>query len=113
MGTDHQRIAKLARDDEVAPPPKVAPSVGKAIGQARQALGLTQKDLGTKINEKPNVIAEYESGVSNLSLLEEGKWASVETGEEGGPLPEGGATEKNQVATFKEILVRNKMRIWI
>ena len=64
MGTDHQRIAKLARDDEVAPPPKVAPSVGKAIGQARQAKNLTQKDLGTKINEKPQVIAEYESGVS-------------------------------------------------
>lgn len=64
LGTDHQRIAKLARDDEVAPPPKVAPSVGKAIGQARQAKNLTQKDLGTKINEKPQVIAEYESGVS-------------------------------------------------
>lgn len=28
-GTDHQRIAKLDRENEVAPPPKVAPSVGK------------------------------------------------------------------------------------
>lgn len=28
-GTDHQKIAKLDRENEVAPPPKVAPSVGK------------------------------------------------------------------------------------
>ena len=28
-GTDHQRIAKLDRENEVAPPAKVAPSVGK------------------------------------------------------------------------------------
>lgn len=26
---DHQKIAKLDRENEVAPPPKVAPSVGK------------------------------------------------------------------------------------
>lgn len=61
QGTDHQRIAKLDREDDVAPPPKVAPTVGKTIGQARQAKGLTQKDLGSKINEKPSVIQEYES----------------------------------------------------
>jgi hypothetical protein len=29
LGTDHQRIAKLDRENEVAPPPKIAPSVGK------------------------------------------------------------------------------------
>jgi hypothetical protein len=29
QGTDHQRIAKLDRENEVAPPPKIAPSVGK------------------------------------------------------------------------------------
>lgn len=28
-GTDHQRIAKLDRENEVAPPPKILPSVGK------------------------------------------------------------------------------------
>jgi putative transcription factor len=37
-------------------------SVSKAIQQARQAKGLTQKDLATKINEKPQVVNEYESG---------------------------------------------------
>ncbi|RUP45227.1 multi protein bridging factor 1-domain-containing protein [Jimgerdemannia flammicorona] len=53
--TDHQRIAKLDRENEVAPPPKVDMSVGRAIQQGRQALGLTQKDLAQKINEKPQV----------------------------------------------------------
>jgi len=61
-GTDHQRIAKLDREDDVAPPPKVSPSVGKIIGQSRQAKGMTQKDLAVKINEKPSVIQDYESG---------------------------------------------------
>ncbi|KAF0456447.1 ylMBF1 [Gigaspora margarita] len=59
-GTDHQRIAKLDRENEVAPPPKLSLSVGKAIQQARQAKGLTQKDLGQKINEKANIINDYE-----------------------------------------------------
>lgn len=67
VGTDHAKLAKLDRENEVAPPSKVAPSVGKAIGQARQAKGMNQKDLGTKINEKPQVIQEYES-VSLLQL---------------------------------------------
>lgn len=71
QGTDHQRIAKLDRENEVAPPPKVSPTVGKTIGQGRQAKGLTQKELGTRINEKPNVIAEYESGkaIPNAQIL--------------------------------------------
>lgn len=61
QGTDHQRIAKLDREDDVAPPPKVSATVGKIIGQARQAKGMTQKDLAVKINEKPSVIQDYES----------------------------------------------------
>lgn len=61
-GPDHAHLAKLDRDNEVAPPAKIAPTVGKAISQARQALNLTQKDLGQKINEKPTVIQDYESG---------------------------------------------------
>ncbi|PWY97002.1 putative MBF1-multi protein bridging factor mediates GCN4-dependent transcriptional activation [Testicularia cyperi] len=71
VGTDHQRIAKLDRDNEVAPPPKVPPTVGKTIGQARQDKGLTQKELATKINEKPQVVQEYEQGkaVPNPQIL--------------------------------------------
>ncbi|KAF8556907.1 ylMBF1 [Imleria badia] len=61
-GPDHQRIAKLDRENEVAPPPKVLPSVGKAIQTARADKELTQKDLAQKINEKPSVIQDYEAG---------------------------------------------------
>lgn len=60
-GADHAQLAKLDRENDVAPPPKIAPTVGKAIGQARQEKGLTQKELGQKINEKPQVIQEFES----------------------------------------------------
>jgi putative transcription factor len=37
-------------------------SVGKLIQQARQAKGLTQKDLAMKISEKANVVNDYEMG---------------------------------------------------
>jgi len=60
-GTDHAKIAKLDRENEVAPPEKVAPSVGKAMQAARLALGLSQKDLATKTNEKVNLIGDYEA----------------------------------------------------
>ncbi|KAG8217224.1 hypothetical protein J3R82DRAFT_5310 [Butyriboletus roseoflavus] len=62
VGPDHQKIAKLDRENEVAPPPKVNASVGKAIQTARMEKQLTQKDLAQKINEKPSVIQDYESG---------------------------------------------------
>ncbi|KIK63731.1 hypothetical protein GYMLUDRAFT_40793 [Collybiopsis luxurians FD-317 M1] len=62
QGTDHQRIAKLDRENEVAPPSKVAPSVGRAMMTARSELKLTQKDVAQKINEKPSVLQDYESG---------------------------------------------------
>mmetsp|Transcript_23609 Transcript_23609/g.22636 ORF Transcript_23609/g.22636 Transcript_23609/m.22636 type:complete len:162 (-) Transcript_23609:403-888(-) len=41
---------------------KVDKSLSKAIMQARMAKKMTQKDLATAINEKPQVIGEYESG---------------------------------------------------
>ncbi|ESK87544.1 putative mbf1-multiprotein bridging factor mediates gcn4-dependent transcriptional activation [Moniliophthora roreri MCA 2997] len=71
QGTDHQRIAKLDRENEVAPPPKVAPSVGRAIQTARMDLKLAQKDLAQKVNEKPSVIQDYESGkaIPNPQIL--------------------------------------------
>lgn len=53
------------------PPARVAPSVGKIIGQARQAKGFNQKDLSTRISEKPNVVSEYETGraIPNPQIL--------------------------------------------
>ncbi|EGN96160.1 hypothetical protein SERLA73DRAFT_185755 [Serpula lacrymans var. lacrymans S7.3] len=71
QGPDHQRIAKLDRENEVAPPPKVAPSVGKAIQTARMEKQITQKDLAQKVNEKPSVIQDYESGkaIPNPQIL--------------------------------------------
>mmetsp|Transcript_9062 Transcript_9062/g.12165 ORF Transcript_9062/g.12165 Transcript_9062/m.12165 type:complete len:178 (+) Transcript_9062:55-588(+) len=52
---------KLEETDELKHS-KVDKSLSKAIMQARTAKKLTQKDLATAINEKPQVIAEYESG---------------------------------------------------
>ncbi|EIM82487.1 MBF1-domain-containing protein [Stereum hirsutum FP-91666 SS1] len=71
QGTDHQRIAKLDRENEVAPPPKIAPSVGKAMSQARLDLKLSQKDVAQKINEKPSILQDYESGkaIPNPQIL--------------------------------------------
>jgi putative transcription factor len=40
----------------------VPKTLSKAIQQARMAKKMTQKDLATAINEKPQVIAEYENG---------------------------------------------------
>ncbi|TRM59374.1 multi protein bridging factor 1-domain-containing protein [Schizophyllum amplum] len=70
-GTDHQRIAKLDRENEVAPPSKVPPSVGRAMMAARMELKLSQKDIAQKVNEKPSVIQDYESGraVPNPQIL--------------------------------------------
>jgi len=70
-GTDHQRIAKLDRENEVAPPAKIAPSVGRAIQAARLDLEFSQKDLAQRVNEKPSVIQDYESGkaIPNPQIL--------------------------------------------
>lgn len=57
-----KNTAKLDRETEELHHERVPLEVGKVIQQGRQAKGLTQKDLATKINEKPQVIADYECG---------------------------------------------------
>ncbi|KAG8541495.1 hypothetical protein GDO81_028866 [Engystomops pustulosus] len=57
-----KNTAKLDRETEELHHDRVTLEVGKVIQQGRQSTGLTQKDLATKINEKPQVIADYESG---------------------------------------------------
>lgn len=53
---------KLEEATDVGTIAKVDKSLSKAIMQARTAKKMTQKDLGTAINEKPQIVAEYESG---------------------------------------------------
>uniref|UniRef100_A0A673IC40 Endothelial differentiation-related factor 1 homolog n=1 Tax=Sinocyclocheilus rhinocerous TaxID=307959 RepID=A0A673IC40_9TELE len=57
-----KNTAKLDRETEELSHQRVPLEVGKVIQLGRQNKGLTQKDLATKINEKPQIIAEYESG---------------------------------------------------
>ena len=52
---------KLEETDELKHN-KVGKSLSKAIQQARMAKKMSQKELATAINEKPQVIAEYENG---------------------------------------------------
>ena len=49
----------------------VSLSLQKRIQQARTAKGMTQKELATRINEKPGVINEYECGkaIPNNQIL--------------------------------------------
>ncbi|XP_027137779.1 endothelial differentiation-related factor 1 homolog isoform X2 [Larimichthys crocea] len=57
-----KNTAKLDRETEELHHDRVPLEVGKVIQLGRQENGLTQKDLATKINEKPQVIADYEAG---------------------------------------------------
>ncbi|XP_030639971.1 endothelial differentiation-related factor 1 homolog isoform X1 [Chanos chanos] len=57
-----KNTAKLDRETEELHHQRVSLEVGKVIQKGRQDKGMTQKDLATKINEKPQVIADYESG---------------------------------------------------
>lgn len=63
--------AKLDQETEELKHDKVSLDVGKLIMKGRQEKGLTQKDLATKICEKPQVVNEYESGkaVPNQAIL--------------------------------------------
>jgi len=71
VDTEGQRLAKIDRENEVAPPAKLDMAVGKVISRARLEKGLKQADLAQKINEKPNTIQEYEQGraIPNQQIL--------------------------------------------
>ncbi|RKP18160.1 MBF1-domain-containing protein [Rozella allomycis CSF55] len=63
--------AKLDQADDVVEVKNVGLAVSKAIQQARMEKKWTQKDLAVKVNEKQNVINEYESGkaIPNQQVL--------------------------------------------
>eukprot|EP00187_Rhodella_violacea_P013320 CAMPEP_0184710330 /NCGR_PEP_ID=MMETSP0314-20130426/1182_1 /TAXON_ID=38298 /ORGANISM="Rhodella maculata, Strain CCMP 736" /LENGTH=122 /DNA_ID=CAMNT_0027172153 /DNA_START=75 /DNA_END=443 /DNA_ORIENTATION=+ len=69
-GTD-KNMAKLDAETENFKHTKVAPNVAKNIQAARLAKGMTQAQLAKTINEKPQVINEYESGkaIPNQQIL--------------------------------------------
>lgn len=58
----NKNVAKLDRETEELHHEHVSLDVSKLIQQGRQAKGLTQKELATKINEKQQVINDYEAG---------------------------------------------------
>ncbi|CEP60641.1 multiprotein-bridging factor 1 LALA0_S01e15610g [Lachancea lanzarotensis] len=66
-----QRLTKVDRETDIVVPKKLDASVGKVIAKARGDKSLTQKDLATKINEKPTVINDYEAGraIPNQQIL--------------------------------------------
>ncbi|KAI9006920.1 protein MBF-1 [Hyaloraphidium curvatum] len=70
---DGQKLAKVDRETDEGNfhVEKVSLSLSKAIQQARMAKEMTQKDLAQKINEKPTVVGEFESGkaVPNPQVL--------------------------------------------
>jgi len=69
--TQPQNALKLDSTDDIVKVKTVDMSVGKIIMQARQERGLTQKDLATRISEKPQVVVDYEAGkaVTNNQIL--------------------------------------------
>jgi len=54
--------AKLDRETEELKHKAIDCTVARAIQQGRQAKGISQKDLATKINEKPQIVNDYEAG---------------------------------------------------
>lgn len=63
--------AAVCRDTEETKIETVSLSLGKVIMKGRNDKGLTQKDLATRINEKPQVINDYEAGraIPNNQIL--------------------------------------------
>ena len=65
-------------------------SLSRALQKARAAKGMTQKALATAINEKPQVVGEYESGkaIPNPQIISKLERAL------GAKLPRGGKKKK-------------------
>ncbi|KAJ8888843.1 hypothetical protein PR048_008337 [Dryococelus australis] len=57
-----KNTAKLDRETEELKHDKIPLDLGKLIQQGRQSKNWSQKDLATKVNEKPQVINDYEAG---------------------------------------------------
>lgn len=62
QGTTAAHLAKLENSNDEFKHSTVNRNLSQAIQQARLARQMTQKQLATAINEKPQVIQQYESG---------------------------------------------------
>jgi len=88
--------ARLDAETEELKHDKVSMDVGKLIQKGRQAKEMTQKDLATKICEKPQIVTEYESGKAMpnqqiLGKLERALGIKLRGKDKGQPLvPKGG-----------------------
>ncbi|XP_062515073.1 endothelial differentiation-related factor 1 homolog [Corticium candelabrum] len=60
--TASKDTAKLDRETEELHHEKVSMDVGRVIMRVRSEMKMTQKELATKINEKPQIVNDYEAG---------------------------------------------------
>ncbi len=58
------KMSKLDNPDYV--PPKPEKVLGKALQKARTEKKMSQKDLATKLNTKPQVVQQWEAGKQNI-----------------------------------------------
>ncbi|KAK5780468.1 multiprotein-bridging factor 1 PWA37_002554 [Arxiozyma heterogenica] len=66
-----QRLTRVDRETDIVKPKKLDANVGKTIARVRTEKKMSQKELATKINEKPTVINDYESAraIPNQQVL--------------------------------------------
>lgn len=69
--SEGQRLTKVDRETDIVKPKKIDGEVGKIMSRVRNDKKLSQKDLATRVNEKPSVINDYEAAraIPNQQVL--------------------------------------------